>query len=111
MQTLKDLTACIKACGMPFAQIEFDTTDGSTPPKMPFALLVPETTQDVIADGVNFVHITPYRVELYTSGRDMDIERRFEVALNESGFSYTRRTVPLGDGVLETTYTVTIYGQ
>ncbi|WP_455044072.1 hypothetical protein [Lancefieldella rimae] len=111
MRKLVDLCDTIERLSLPFAQIEFDTTDGTTPPGLPFVLLVPETTQDVIADGVNFVHITPYRVELYTSGRDMDIERRFEVALNESGFSYTRRTVPLGDGVLETTYTVTVYGQ
>lgn len=111
MQTLRELTSCIKSCGLPFAQIEFDTTDGTSPPEMPFALLVPETTQDEIADGINFYHVTPYTVEIYTHGRDMDLEGCFELALIKAAFAYVRRTVPLGDGVLETTYTVTTYGQ
>ena len=63
-----------------------------------------------MADGANFQRVTPYTAEVYTRGRDMALEGRIETALQAACVPFVRRSVPLGGGVLETTYTVTVLG-
>lgn len=108
--TLHELCSILRDLGLPYAQVQWDTSDGSTPPPLPYVLLVPGTSADVMADGQNYRRITPYTCELYTRGRDMALEGRIEGALAAVPTQYVRRTVPLGGGVLETTYTVTVLG-
>lgn len=109
--TLDELCGVLRDVGLPYAQIQWDTEDGSTPPGLPYALLVPETSTDVYAGGINAFRMTPYRVEVYTRGRDMALEGRIEDAITASQTKFVRRTIPLGSGVLETTYTVTVMGR
>lgn len=108
--TLSQLCGILRALGLPYAQVQWDTSDGSTPPPLPYVLLVPGTSADVMADGRNYQRVTPYTCELYTRGRDMALESRIEAAFEAVPVQFVRRTVPLGGGVLETTYTVTVLG-
>lgn len=109
--TLAELCGILKSLGLPYAQVSWDARDGSSPPPLPYVLIVPETSADVMAGGGNVFRMTPYRCELYTRGRDMALEGRIEDALAASDARFVRRTVPLGDGVLETTYTTTVLGR
>lgn len=108
--TLQDLCAVLGAAGLPYAQVQWDPSDEGSPPALPYALLVPGTSADVMADGANFQRVTPYTAEVYTRGRDMALEGRIETALQAACAPFVRRSVPLGGGVLETTYTVTVLG-
>lgn len=108
--TLQDLCAVLGAAGLPYAQVQWDQSDEKGPPALPYALLVPGTSADVMADGANFQRVTPYTAEVYTRGRDMALEGRIEAALQAECVPFVRRSVPLGGGVLETTYTVTVLG-
>lgn len=109
--TVKELCAAVSSCGLKYAQVEWDTSDGSTPPPLPYVLIVPTTSSDVIADGTNYARRTSYDVELYTRGRDMSLEGELEAALSAGGFVFERRHVPLGSGVLETAYTTVCMGR
>lgn len=109
--TLNELCGIFKGLGLPYAQVSWDTEDGTAPPPLPYVLIVPETSADVYAGGVNAFRMTPYRCELYTRGRDMALEGRIEDALTSSQAKFVRRTVPLDGGVLETTYTTTVFGR
>ncbi len=108
--TLDELCGILRDVGLPYAQVQWDLADGASPPPLPYVLLVPGTSADVVADGINYQRITPYTCELYTRGRDMALEGRIESALTGAAAPFVRRTVPLGGGVLETTYTVTVLG-
>ena len=79
--TLADLCAVLGAAGLPYAQVQWDQSDEKGPPALPYALLVPGTSADVMADGTNFQRVTPYTAEVYTRGRDMALEGRIETAL------------------------------
>ncbi len=108
--TLAELCGIFKAIGLPYAQIEWDPQDKDNPPALPYVLLVPDTSEDVMADGMNFQRVTPYTCELYTRGRDMALEKRIEDSFSAVPVQFVRRSVPLGGNVLETTYTVTVLG-
>lgn len=108
--TLEQLCGIFKALGLPYAQIEWDTSDGSSPQPLPYVLLVPDTSEDVMADGMNYQRVTPYTCELYTRGRDMALESRIEAAFASVPVQFVRRSIPMGGNVLETTYTVTVLG-
>lgn len=110
MGTIRELCQCVRAAGLPFAQVSWDTTDSSSPPDLPYALVVPTDSYDIVADGTNYARRTSYDVELYTRGRDFQTESKLESRLSSAGFTYERRHVPLGSGVLETVYTVITCG-
>lgn len=110
MGTINELCKCVRATGLPFAQISWDTTDSGSPPDLPYALVVPTDSYDIVADGTNYVRRTSYDLELYTRGRDFATESKLESRLSSAGFTYERRHAPLGSGVLETVYTVITCG-
>lgn len=109
--TLGELCGIMRDVGLPYAQVQWDVDGGDAPPPLPYALLVPETSRDIMAGEANRMRLTPYRCEVYTRGRDMALEGRIEAALVHARTGFVRRTIPLGAGVLETTYTVTITGR
>jgi hypothetical protein len=105
--TLSELIGLIRGLGLPVAQISWD---GSAPP-VPYVLVTPETSADVMADGQNFYRRTPYRCDLYSRGRDMEAEAGIEDALTAQDVEFERRHVPIGGGILETAYTVMTEGR
>lgn len=112
MQTYRDLCGALKAVGVPYARIQWDLRDGESPPPLPHALLVPETTIDRVAGNRQVCKYTPYTVELYERGSgDMTLEGKFEEELALAGFIFVRRCVPLGENVVEMAYSVTCTGR
>lgn len=112
LPTYRDLCACCKSVGVPYARIQWDAQDGSSPPPLPYALLVPGTTQDAQGADANRNARTPYVLELYERGSgDMGLEARLEAALTEAGIPYQRYCVPLGGGVVEMAYHVAVSGR
>lgn len=105
--TLSDLIAAIGTLGLPITQIFWP--DGHLP-DLPYIVLVPQTTEDVMADGSSYLELTPYNIELYTRYRDMDLEARLESALKDAGFPRQKNTLAL-DGAVEVVYSVTCVGK
>ncbi|MEY8436151.1 hypothetical protein AAK967_00165 [Atopobiaceae bacterium 24-176] len=110
MRTYADLCAAVRSTGVRYYRVGRDADDTSKVP-MPFCLIVPEDSEDVMADGSNYTKATSYRVELYERGSRLDLERSFEDALEAAGFPYTRRCVPLEHGVVEMAYYLTVLGR
>lgn len=113
MVTLAQLCGALRSVGLPYAQDEWDTeeADRKSPPPLPYAILVAQASEDVIADESNFVRVTPYDVEVYTRGRDMDLERRLEDALAALPTAWSRTHAVIGHNVSETVYTVRTLGR
>lgn len=112
MRTYRDLCGALKAADIPFARIQWDLRDGESPPSLPHALLVPDTTSDHMAGDRQIYKQTPYTIELYERGSgDMALEEKFEEKLAQAGFLFVRRCVPLGEGVVEMAYSVTCVGR
>lgn len=110
MRTYADLCAALKSTGIPYYRVCVDADDTAKVP-VPFVFLVPGDTVDVMAGGANYVKATGYTVELYERGSRLDVEQKVEDALEGAGFPYTRRCVPLDDGVVEMAYEVTALGR
>ena len=104
MRTYDDLCDAMRACDLPFARISWDPLDPDDIPALPHVLLVPQKTRNAMADGGIACRITPYDVELYAKGSNIDLEERVEAALSAAGFTYDRYNVPLGDGIVETVW-------
>lgn len=106
-----DLCRAVASCGLPFARVCWDKDDPDAPPPLPYALLVPGATRDVMAGSRRAAEVTPYTVELYERGSSLDLEARLEAALDAAGLPFERRCVPLDGGVVEMAYEVTVLGR
>lgn len=92
------------------AQIEWDTADWASPPPLPYALVVPQSSRYVYAGERVAREYTTYDVELYTRGRDIDLERSIANAFAENRVKFRKWLNPLGHGVNETIYELTVIG-
>lgn len=92
------------------AQIEWDTADGTTPPPLPYALVVPQSSRYVYAGERVAREYTTYDVELYTRGRDLALERSIADAMAAERVKFRKWLNPLGHGVNETVYELTVIG-
>lgn len=111
MRTYADLCAAVKSCGIPYARVSWNKDDPESIPGAPNVLLVPEDTLDIMADATNYQKATMYRVELYEHGSSLALEEKFEQALTDAGFEYTRHFVQLEDGICELAYYLTVLGR
>lgn len=111
MRTYADLCDAVRFCGLPFARVSWNKDDPDSIPGAPNVLLVPEDTEDIMADATNFQEATKYRVELYEHGSSLALEKRFEQALTDAGFEFTRHFVELEDGICEFAYYLTVLGR
>lgn len=111
MPGIEELCAAISSCGLRFAQVEWDPSDKGSPPPLPYVLILPGSTSDLIAGDCVLARQTWYDAELYTRGRDQVLERRLEEALEDAGLIPAISHVALGSGVFETVYTMAVTGR
>ena len=97
------------ALGIPCAN---ETWWPDTPPQLPYVILCCEGVSTTQLDNINRLRLTRYRLEVYTHGRNEELEHDIEQALTEYGFTYGMRPVGIIDqtDVYEMQFTLTVIG-
>ena len=85
--TRKEVSDMVKEVGIPTAYYQFPENSGQQPP---FICFYYPSSDDVMADNINYVHISPLIIELYTEEKDFAIEKTVEGVLTSHGISYRK---------------------
>ena len=88
--TMEELVAMLQKMGIPFAYDHF--AEGESP-KPPFICYLLPGSNNFAADGKVYFRINQVRIELYTDSKDLAVERKMEMVLDESGIFYNKSEV------------------
>ncbi len=83
--TYKEISHMIAGAGLPFAYYQFPE---DTPQAPPFICFFFSQTDDVFADDTNYQRIVQLNIELYTSGKDFELEASLEEILTDNNLTY-----------------------
>ena len=88
--TIENLVEMLQKTGIPFAYDHF--AEGESP-KPPFICYLLPGSNNFAADGKVYFKINQVRIELYTDSKDLAVERKVEMVLDESGIFYNKSEV------------------
>ena len=88
--TIENLVEMLQKTGIPFAYDHF--AEGESP-KPPFICYLLPGSNNFAADGKVYFRINQVRIELYTDSKDLAVERKVEMVLDESGIFYNKSEV------------------
>ena len=88
--TMEELVAMLQKTGIPFAYDHF--AEGESP-KPPFICYLLPGSNNFAADGKVYFKINQVRIELYTDSKDLAVERKVEMVMDESGIFYNKSEV------------------
>ena len=88
--TMEELVAMLQKMGIPFAYDHF--AEGESP-KPPFICYLLPGSNNFAADGKVYFKINQVRIELYTDSKDLVVERKVEMVMDESGIFYNKSEV------------------
>ena len=88
--TIENLVEMLQKTGIPFAYDHF--AEGESP-KPPFICYLLPGSNNFAADGKVYFKINQVRIELYTDSKDLSVERKVEMVLDESGIFYNKSEV------------------
>ena len=88
--TIENLVEMLQKTGIPFAYDHF--AEGESP-KPPFICYLLPGSNNFAADGKVYFKINQVRIELYTDSKDLAVERKMEMVLDESGIFYNKSEV------------------
>ena len=88
--TMEELVAMLQKTGIPFAYDHF--AEGESP-EPPFICYLLPGSNNFAADGKVYFRINQVRIELYTDSKDLSVERKVEMVLDESGIFYNKSEV------------------
>ena len=88
--TIENLVEMLQKTGIPFAYDHF--AEGESP-KPPFICYLLPGSNNFAADGKVYFRINQVRIELYTDSKDLAVERKMEMVLDESGIFYNKSEV------------------
>jgi len=83
--TQAELFQALKAIGYPVAYSHFDS-----PPQPPYIVYLFAYSSDLMADNQNYVEVSNFQIELYTSKKDLMAERKVQDKLKELQLPYTK---------------------
>lgn len=83
---MKELAEILSATGFPVAYDHFAPSEPQVPP---FICYLQTGSIPLHADGVAFVAVNNYAIELYQAARSLVDEQRLEQALTDAGIYYT----------------------
>ena len=87
---MEELVQIIQEMKIPFAYDHFAEGESPDPPFICY--LIPGSN-NVAADGKVYFKINQVRIELYTDSKDLAVERKMEMVLDESGIFYNKSEV------------------
>ena len=88
--TIENLVEMLQKTGIPFAYDHFAEGESPDPPFICY--LIPGSN-NFAADGKVYFRINQVRIELYTDSKDLAVERKVEMVLDESGIFYNKSEV------------------
>ena len=88
--TIENLVKMLQKTGIPFAYDHF--AEGESP-EPPFICYLLPGSNNFAADGKVYFKINQVRIELYTDSKDLAVERKMEMVLDESGIFYNKSEV------------------
>ncbi len=88
--TIENLVEMLQKTGIPFAYDHF--AEGESP-EPPFICYFLPGSNNFAADGKVYFRINQVRIEIYTDSKDLAVERKVEMVLDESGIFYNKSEV------------------
>ena len=88
--TIENLVKMLQKMEIPFAYDHF--AEGESP-EPPFICYLLPGSNNFAADGKVYFRINQVRIELYTDSKDLSVERKVEMVLDESGIFYNKSEV------------------
>ena len=88
--TIENLVEMLQKTGIPFAYDHF--AEGEHP-EPPFICYLSPGSNNFAADGKVYFRINQVRIELYTDSKDLAVERKVEMVMDESGIFYNKSEV------------------
>lgn len=88
--TIENLVAMLQKMGIPFAYDHFAEGESPDPPFICYLL---PGSNNFAADGKVYFKINQVRIELYTDSKDLAVERKVEMVLDDSGIFYNKSEV------------------
>lgn len=88
--TIENLVEMLQKTGIPFAYDHF--AEGESP-EPPFICYLLPGSNNFAADGKVYFKINQVRIELYTDSKDLAVERKVEMVLDESSIVYNKSEV------------------
>ena len=88
--TMEKLVEMLQEMKIPFAYDHF--AEGESP-EPPFICYLLPGSNNFAADGKVYFRINQVRIELYTDSKDLSVERKVEMVLDESGIFYNKSEV------------------
>jgi len=88
--TIENLVEMLQKTGIPFAYDHF--AEGESP-EPPFICYLLPGSNNFAADGKVYFKINQVRIELYTDSKDLAVERKVEMVLDESSIFYNKSEV------------------
>lgn len=88
--TMEELAAMLQSTGIPFAYDHF--AEGESP-EPPFICYLLPGSDNFSADGQVYFRINQVRIELYTDSKDLAVEGKVEMALDDAGIFYNKSEV------------------
>ena len=88
--TIENLVEMLQEMEIPFAYDHF--AEGENP-EPPFICYLIPGSNNFAADGKVYFRINQVRIELYTDSKDLAVERKMEMVLDESGIFYNKSEV------------------
>ena len=87
---MEKILSILNALGIPYAYDHF--AEGESP-KPPFICYLLPGSNNFAADGKVYFKINQVRIELYTDSKDLAVERKVEMVMDESGIFYNKSEV------------------
>ena len=88
--TIENLVEMLQEMEIPFAYDHF--AEGESP-EPPFICYLIPGSNNFAADGKVYFKINQVRIELYTDSKDLAVERKVEMVMDESGIFYNKSEV------------------
>ena len=88
--TIENLVEMLQEMEIPFAYDHF--AEGESP-EPPFICYLLPGSNNFAADGKVYFRINQVRIEIYTDSKDLSVERKVEMVLDESGIFYNKSEV------------------
>jgi len=88
--TQAELFQALKVIGYPVAYSHFVDTPQNPAPSPPFITYQFAYSSDMVADNQNYVEVSNFQIELYTSEKDLTAERKVQDKLKELGLPYSK---------------------
>ncbi len=88
--TMEELAAVLQSMGIPFVYDHF--AEGESP-EPPFICYLLPGSDNFAADGQVYYRINQVRIELYTDSKDLTVEGKVEMALDNAGIFYNKSEV------------------